>query len=802
MIIFITGVVLTRWIDPLGREPVTYHKWQKEHHFIDKGIATAFQLDGRGDKVALIVNSKTYQEIEARINRFASDLNAEGYQVQVDTTSSITAQALRSHLASIGELKGAIFIGELPVAWFEDDEFGSWEEFPIELYFMDLDGNWIDSDNDGLYDNHTGDVQPEIWVGRIYAGRLHLSDEINLYKRYFDKNHSYRTGNLPLPHRALSFVDDDWSYWTTCYTDLVYPSVTVVNNDNQTTARNYRSHLLNGYEWIHLCSHSSPWGHTFKIPGGYAGTVFNYEIFYIEPVAHFLNLFACSGTRFVEENNNGNWYIFHSQNGLAVVGSAKTGSMLYFYDFYQPLGQGKNIGDAFKYWFIRHGESSWGWFYGLNILGDPTLKPMMSDGERFIPQPRDGKSEVVAPDPESDGKPIVGVIGDTLWVVWESGRSQTNGRCDIYSAFYTDHWSQPLPIGPYVYWDYTPTITQDQNGRPIAIWASYGGGGYDLKYSIYTNGWSTPSKISSDPSYDFRARAVTDPTGKIWLFWQSRRDVNSNIYYATYTTSWSPPARVTNTAQDEFDPEPVVDRDGRVWVFYERSGFPGSEIYASYFDNGWVEVGPISKGQIRAYHPAAAADSLIWLIWHSTDNGTGDLYYSRYDGNSWSDPKPITDDPGEDLLPSVAVDQSDHPWVSWQSDRDGSWQIYYSYYRNGWQKPEKISDNVAAIFCRTVCDRNNRVWFLWQGYTDNWEICADYRSGVGVEEEPEGLASATLPTIYRIGTSIRCLGEYELIDGCGRLIMKGRGIIRTADLDPGVFFLKAGNRLQKVVLVR
>lgn len=51
--------------------------------------------------------------------------------------------------------------------------------------------------------------------------------------------------------------------------------------------------------------------------------------------------------------------------------------MLFFADFYRPLGKGKVIGDAFVEWWKargpnhEHGERCW--FYGLVLLGDPTL---------------------------------------------------------------------------------------------------------------------------------------------------------------------------------------------------------------------------------------------------------------------------------------------------------------------------------------------------------------------------------------------------------------------------------------------
>nr|MCU0982712.1 hypothetical protein [Pirellulaceae bacterium] len=64
-------------------------------------------------------------------------------------------------------------------------------------------------------------------------------------------------------------------------------------------------------------------------------------------------------------------------NGLAAVGSSKTGSMLYFENFYGPMGNGKAIGDAFVAWWkalgAAHDLGMRQWFYGLTLLGDPTL---------------------------------------------------------------------------------------------------------------------------------------------------------------------------------------------------------------------------------------------------------------------------------------------------------------------------------------------------------------------------------------------------------------------------------------------
>jgi len=100
------------------------------------------------------------------------------------------------------------------------------------------------------------------------------------------------------------------------------------------------------------------------------------------------------------------WYIFDKpggsrSNGMAAVGSTKTGSMLYFENFYGPMGAGKAIGDAYKSWWNGLGSShdlnERRWFYGMALLGDPTINwwsgvvPILrdpGDGDVFDHYPR------------------------------------------------------------------------------------------------------------------------------------------------------------------------------------------------------------------------------------------------------------------------------------------------------------------------------------------------------------------------------------------------------------------------------
>ncbi len=169
-----------------------------------------------------------------------------------------------------------------------------------------------------------------------------------------------------------------------CYLDAMFPSheVDVVTHPDETRASNYKTELLKPRSWVQLCAHSNIHLHAFAAdpPSGYVSNTYLSET--EPPQAYFYNLFCCSSGRFTTNEYIAGWYLFDKAGGgncqgLAVIASSKSGSMLSFEDFYLPLGQGKVIGDAFKNWWIKRGPShdnvEISWFYGMVLLGDPTL---------------------------------------------------------------------------------------------------------------------------------------------------------------------------------------------------------------------------------------------------------------------------------------------------------------------------------------------------------------------------------------------------------------------------------------------
>jgi hypothetical protein len=460
------SVKVTRWLDTTTR-PITYEEYIKSRDFapspnIRQLRSPLVTTDGVID---VIVNENLYVHIEDVLDTFIIDLQIEGYDINLytarETSSPVSLrELLRDDLFNL-DIVGVIFIGDLAVPWYEMDEPESWGgqhvEFPCDLYFMDLDGAWGDWDFNGMFDSHTGNMLADIWTGRLVASPMQYygDTEISIMTNYFNKNHSYRNGNLRLDDHGLAFIDNDWNSYGWGYdVALAYPDMDSLVDIYETCRANYIHYLReltdNRYEHLLICSHSSPFAHYIFYDANNYQLFRNYEIEYFMMQALSYNLFACSNSRYVEIDNMGGWYIFESNYGLLSVGSTKTGSMLCFDTFYWPLGEGASFGEAFLLWAQLNmetcaGDESRPWFYGMCVQGDPTLKLARFQAPltycTYVPGDINGDSTVSGNDVvygvryfKGLGTPPIDSCWDDSLSVWLYVAGDVNGNCSFTGA--------------------------------------------------------------------------------------------------------------------------------------------------------------------------------------------------------------------------------------------------------------------------------------------------------------------------------------------------------------------------------
>jgi len=474
--------------------------------------------------VIIFIESELLTDLSEEITLYNKTLGKFGYETVMFQVSGVTPQDLKDEIINYWDegynVCGSVLIGNLPTEWFhhENDFYGP-SEFPCDLFLMDLDGAWADTDSDEMYDSHTdgsGDTAPEIYVGRIDASKV-PGDEITILKKYFAKVYDFWSNATNQTLYGLTYTDKDWATYEDFRYDIgyAYEDYEAIWYPNVTRDDYVNNRIPNTYEFIQLSCHSSAQGHSFTT-GGWAS---NDDIRSAPPRALFYNLFCCSSLRFTEYNCLGNAYILDTNTpSLAVVGSAKTGSMLDFRYFYEPIGNGTSFGTAFKYWFEYEypysddpgGYNDISWFYGMTILGDPTLiihsiKNLPPNGNNFS-----------GPNEGEEGKEYTFCIdvsdeeGDSIFCNWDWGDGTV-----------TD-W-----IGPY---------TSGETVCTTHSWTS--SGHYEVKINLKDDmgcesGWSEPHSINILKSAYLKIGKINGGFFKINADFKNLGEVNSTKVYWT-----------------------------------------------------------------------------------------------------------------------------------------------------------------------------------------------------------------------------------------------------------------------------
>ncbi len=348
---------------------------------------------GKIGNIYVIVNFTIFNSINDSLNQYIEDAEIMGYNVTLISWSSSNVTELRSTLENgySNGLLGAVLVGDLPHATYylpanASAGFNYNDYFPCDLFLMDLNGTWSYNSTHKAYTDHTGHISPEIWVARINPTPLIGQNQTDLYVKYFDRNHRYKNGSLTRPHNALLYIDDTWaSSGNEWKTDIqyAYTNTTMFNGTHDilvpTHDFHYEGEIQKDYEWVWVLVHSNSTHHywdneqPFPLPPVTEYTNYS-EIRSIDPNALFYNLYACYAANYNDSNNLGTQYLFGNYS-LAVVGSTKTGGMLWTEDFYKDLNNNYTLGYSFLDWFCTSPRGVVDTYnsYGIILTGDPLL---------------------------------------------------------------------------------------------------------------------------------------------------------------------------------------------------------------------------------------------------------------------------------------------------------------------------------------------------------------------------------------------------------------------------------------------
>lgn len=331
--------------------------------FCEPGALVAQAIDLNKPLIAVIVDSNIYNGTKSSLQQYKDDVEESGFSVRIAQTNempNLTKEGVREYLRRLlnQSLVGALLVGDIPEAWYE---VGS-AKFPTDAYYMDLNGTWVDTNGNGIYDKHNETLAPEIWVGRLKASTVG-GDEVSLVNNYFEKNHLYRTRSISIPWwRALLYMDDEAVFeGHDGLTPLrcIATDITAVTDGYTTNATDYKRRLEDkvGYHWVYVMSHGTAVNQTFVVPSkkpftmfDLDGTVSSSDYRAIDPKVFFYHFFVCSAGRYTEQNYLAGSAVFGGNYTLLALASTDNAYTYPFNDFYKALSLGEPIGEAFLDW--------------------------------------------------------------------------------------------------------------------------------------------------------------------------------------------------------------------------------------------------------------------------------------------------------------------------------------------------------------------------------------------------------------------------------------------------------------------
>ncbi|MEZ4688083.1 MAG: T9SS type A sorting domain-containing protein [Bacteroidia bacterium] len=196
--------------------------------YTSSGIRHMPWLLNRG--LLLVLDTSVTDSLGYELDRLKKDLVAEGYIVteikthRDETVVDVKEKIIAAYNNPRIDYTSAIVLGHVPVPYsgnlYPDahpDHQGAW---PTDLFYADIDGNWTDrlvnndgagdprNDNiprDGKYDNSTVPSSLELEIGRIdFHSMSQLAEsEVELLRKYLDKNHAFRNKNYVPRRRGL-----------------------------------------------------------------------------------------------------------------------------------------------------------------------------------------------------------------------------------------------------------------------------------------------------------------------------------------------------------------------------------------------------------------------------------------------------------------------------------------------------------------------------------------------------------------------------------------------------------------------
>ena len=244
--------------------------------YINAGIKLP-AIEQRGG-IILLVDSTLSQALTLEINRLVQDLKGDGWNVYIhNIPPSMPVPAVKNiiyndYILQPQANKTLLLLGHVPVPYagqiYPDGHPNHEGAWPADTYYADMNGLWTDNvinvtatfdtrnhnvPGDGKFDQSLF-VDLELEVGRVDMSNLpsFTSNEIELTRRYLNKNHQFRHKKIEVKRQAV--IDDNFSNYAEAFAANGYRNFPTFFGTAFVQDADYVTSLKNdSYLWSYGC---------------------------------------------------------------------------------------------------------------------------------------------------------------------------------------------------------------------------------------------------------------------------------------------------------------------------------------------------------------------------------------------------------------------------------------------------------------------------------------------------------------------------------------------------------------------
>jgi hypothetical protein len=318
-----------------------------------------------------------------------------------------------------------------------------------------------------------------------------------------------------------------------------------------------------------------------------------------------------------------------------------------------------------------------------------------------------------------------------------------------------DFWSNDIRLTENNGESYKPNLAIDSKNIVHVVWEDsepfYPNLKFEILYKKFDGKeWSEDIRLDLDSNGDsLNPSIIIDSKDQIHvIFIDSRRiDEHWEIYYTKfYNNLWTTPTRITVNSgislhwMPQYEPKIICDSDDNLYVFW--SGYKNYQLsnyrdiyYIKYDGNSWSRILDVTndlRDEYDHFNPDVAIDSddNIHLVYSTTHpSGSGGYYYEihyrKFNGDTWSEEELINNN-NSGGLPSITTDSDNNVHIIWSDDRNGKEflsDIYYSKINNKGKliiKDIRITNEPeSALYADIITDKFNNLHIVRRNLNQN-----------------------------------------------------------------------------------